>query len=536
MRDWLSRCALAASIAACCGALPSCISYDVTSPSDYIGPTRQAASRAVEAPAPATGPTSRPVVSTGPLEITVPQAILMALENNEALIVQGFNPQIRRTSEQEARAVFDPDLGASFSGRRTKTQTHGSAASVSKSGSAEIALGEFLPTGTTVVLSLGSDVEVDEPNDWTSHAGLTVTQALLRGFGPAVNLASLRQARLDVLTSQYELRGFAETLVADTEKAYWDYVLAQRQIEIVEQSLALAEDQLGDTKERIRVGKLAELERAAAEAEVALRREDLINARSALQKARLQLLRLLNAPGEGLFDRQIVPRDLPVVTVLDLGPVEEHVQVANRMRADLNEARLRVNRGELEIVKTRNGLLPKMDLFVALGRTGYAESFGPSLNDIAEGRSYDAAVGLSMEYPPLNRAAQARHIRATISRDQSMEAVNNVAQLAEVDVRSAYIEVIRSNQQVAATAATRKLQEEKLRAETEKFRVGKSTTLLVATAQRDLLVSQIDEVRAVASHLKSLVDLYRLEGSLLERRGIASPGREQVVITKNPRP
>ena len=38
--------------------------------------------------------------------------------------------------------------------------------------------------------------------------------------------------------------------------------------------------------------------------------------------------------------------------------------------------------------------------------------------------------------------------------------------------------------------------EEKLRTETEKLRVGKSTSFLVAQAQRDLLVSRIAEVRA----------------------------------------
>jgi outer membrane protein TolC len=527
---------LAATIAAFCGVLPSCMSYDVTSPSDYIGPVRQAASQPFGAPAPATGQATRPVQPAGPLEVTVSQAVLLALENNEALIVERFNPQLRRTGELEARAAFDPDLVASVSGQRTKTQDPNSPAPIVKSGSAEIGLRQFIPTGTTVDLSLGSDVWVDDPDLWNSRAGLTVTQALLRGFGVAVNLASLRQARLDVLSSQYLLRGFAESLVAQTEETYWDYVLAQRQIQIVEQSLALAEDQLHDTEERIRVGKLAELERAAAEAEVASRRENLINARSNLKKVDLQLLRLLNPPGEDLFDRQIIPRDLPVVPALDLGPVEEHVQVAQRMRPDLNEARLRVNRGELEIVKTRNGLLPKMDLFVSLGRTGYANSFGPSLNDITEGHSYDAMVRLNLEYPPLNREAQARNTRAIITRDQSLKAVSNLAQLAEVDVRSAYVETIRANQQVAATAATRKFQEETLRAETEKFHVGKSTTLLVARAQRDLLVSQINEVQAVANYLKSLVELYRLEGSLLERRGIASPGGQPVQITKDPQP
>lgn len=85
---------------------------------------------------------------------------------------------------------------------------------------------------------------------------------------------------------------------------------------------------------------------------------------------------------------------------------------------------------------------------------------------------------------------------------------------------------------MTATAATRKYQEETVRSETEKFRVGKSTTLLVAQAERDLLVSRLAETQAVANHLKALVQLYRLDGSLLERRGIQAPGGEPVALSE----
>ncbi|OFZ53562.1 MAG: hypothetical protein A2328_03190 [Bdellovibrionales bacterium RIFOXYB2_FULL_36_6] len=73
---------------------------------------------------------------------------------------------------------------------------------------------------------------------------------------------------------------------------------------------------------------------------------------------------------------------------------------------------------------------------------------------------------------------------------------------------------------MSATAATVKQREEVLRSENEKFRVGKSTSLLIAQAQRDLLASRIQEVHAIIAHIKSLINLYRQEGSLLHRRGI----------------
>ena len=50
--------------------------------------------------------------------------------------------------------------------------------------------------------------------------------------------------------------------------------------------------------------------------------------------------------------------------------------------------------------------------------------------------------------------------------------------------------------------------------------MGDITSLLVAQAQRDLLVSQLNEIEAIVEYRIALVQLYLAEGSLLERRGI----------------
>jgi len=356
----------------------------------------------------------------------------------------------------------------------------------------------------------------------TARAGLTVTQALLRGLGRRVNLAALHQARLDTLASQYELRGFAEALVAEVESDYWDFILAERRIAIYTDSMALAERQMWETEERVRIGKLARTELAAAQAEVARRREALIAARSALATTRLSFLHRINPPGEGLWDRELVLLNDPLIAPPTLTDVREHVALAQQMRPEINQARLALDRGELDLVQTRNGLLPRLDLFITLGKSGYADAFDDAVGRIRRD-SYDASAGLTMEWPVGNRAAEARHRRATLSLAQAREALDNLAQLVEMDVRTAYIQAERAREEIAATQATRALQEETLRAESEKFRVGKSTSFLVAQAQRDLLQAQIAEISSRVNLLKALVALYRLEGSLLERRGLAAP-------------
>ena len=47
-----------------------------------------------------------------------------------------------------------------------------------------------------------------------------------------------------------------------------------------------------------------------------------------------------------------------------------------------------------------------------------------------------------------------------------------------------------------------------------------------------MLASRIVEVRTLVDYLKALTDLYRQDGSLLERRGISAPGREPVSLSK----
>ncbi|MEW5736694.1 MAG: TolC family protein [Thermodesulfobacteriota bacterium] len=462
--------------------------------------------------------------SPGTLSVTVSEAVLLALENNRAVLVQRLNPAISRTYEDQEQAVFDPVIsaGAAVSGFREADRS--GVISKGSGPEARVSVEKKLETGATVSAGASSRLTTGEdlPDQYVSRVGVEADQPLLRGRGSEVNLARLRQARLDTSFSQYEFRGFAEALVALVENTYWDLVLAKKKVAIVEESLALAQQQLDETRYRIKVGKLAEVEIAAAEAEVALRREALINARSLARSLTVRSLRLIRPRDLSLPDREIVTLSEPGADQPELEPVEYYVETALATRPDVSQAKVLLQREDLELVKTKNGLLPRMDLFVSLGKTGYADSFGGSMSDIT-GSGYDAAAGLSFEYPAGNRDAQARRQRSWLTREQRRQALGNVKDLARQDVELAYIEVERTRQLVSATAITERFQEETLRAETAKFRVGKSTGLLVAQAQRDLLASQVAQVEAMTTFLKARTNLFLMDGSLLARRGLLTP-------------
>ena len=475
------------------------------------------------------------VAATGPMRISLEEAVMLTLENNRSLRVQRMAPIVAGTFEDVARSAFDPNLFAELSVSRRRDErladTLEPVTDASESFNASVGLNQSFPTGTDV--QLGATQSFRNPRDGGFDTDrvrgfVTVTQALLDGRGTEVNLAQVRQARLDTLASEFELRGFAEALLADIESAYWDYVLARREAEIFEESVDLARRQMEATRERIEVGQLAETEIAAAEAEVALRRQALINARSRLEVLRLRLIRFLNPqPGEDGWDREIEVVDDPSVPDVELDDVRRHVQVALRFRPEIHQSHLQLTGRGLDVVQTRNGLLPRLDFFVTLGKTGFANSFGDAIQNI-DGDGYDATVGIRAEYALGNRQSDANHRRARANQRQANESIRNLVQLVELDVRTAYTEARRAEQQIEASAATRRLQEEALRAETEKFEVGLSTVLEVSQVQRDLLESQIAEVGAVIDFRKALIDLYRLEGSLLKRRGIGGPGDREI--------
>ncbi len=463
---------------------------------------------------------------TGPLELSIEDVTLLALRNNQDLQVQQLNPVIAGTFERIERGVYDPELFAelryseevaSESSRATGEQFAVESVDV------DLAAGirQDLPSGTSLEASVEQqrDQSSRAPDQRAARLGLTVTQSLLQGFGPAVNLVSIRQAELDTLASIYELHGFTEALIAQAETAYWNYVLALEELSIFQSSLNIARRQRDEVEQQIEVGLLPETEGAAARAEVALREQALINARSLLEERRLRLLQVINVDQDSLLDREVRAASDPGTASEPIRERAQRLALARQSRPDLAEARLRMQQGRLETIVTRNGLLPRLDLFMDLGRTGYGKSTSAAYKEL-DADTYDVSAGIRLSHALGNRAAMALDEQARATFLQAREAVRNLGQIVRLEVSLAVNEVERARQQISASEATRRLEEQTARAEEERFDVGSSTALLVAQAQRDLLASQIAEVRAIIEYRIALVELYLAEGSLLQRRGV----------------
>ena len=467
-----------------------------------------------------------PEAIAGKVSLSLEEAVYFSLLRNNELLVQRYAPVIAGTFEQIERGVFDPEIFAElqYSEESATESSRSTEELFSVEGNdtdAEAGMRQQLPSGTDIEVSLGYGRSRSNrtPEQQDVRVGLSITQSLLRGFGPAVNLLDIRQAQLDTRASLYELRGFLEALVSEVEIAYWRYVLASQSISIFEQSLDVARKQLQEVENRIEVGVIPKNAAAASRAEVARREQALIEARGTQNERRLRLLRLLNVTDNEHFQLAVEPTSKPETLTAPLDDINERLELALQMRPDLKEAQLRHRKQSLEFVRTRNGLLPKLDIFIDLGKTGYAESFNDAWSAI-DGDSYDLLTGIRLSSYIGNRTARAKQLAARASSNQAEAAVENLKNLVKLDVLLAANELARTREQIAASAVTRRFEEQTLKAEQERFSVGDITSLLVAQAQRDLLVSQLNEIEAIVEYRIALVQLYLAEGSLLERRGI----------------
>ena len=477
--------------------------------------------------------------------LTLEDDLALAASGNPGLGVRRYDPALAVPLVALERGRFDPESFVDVTYRessRSETDrgTGGQFNSDRDSFDVEAGLRQRLPTGTEVEVGLlqTRDISNRSPEQQESRLGFTVTQALLQGRGPAANLVAVRQAELEVVASIHELRAFTETIVARAERRFWSLALSLRRLEVTRAAVALARRQLEETAARIDAGVLADADEIVAESEVARRLQSLINAQAdaAADRVALRLvLGLTDADDADDADPAEAPALLlpeydaaalsPTADAADAAPAarSRSVTLALQQRPELAEARVRLRQERLETIATRNGLLPRLDVFISLGRSGFGGDVGETYDDLSDPDtdSYDLLAGVTYRRDLGNNEAEARHARAFARRRQAVAAIDNLRAQVVAEVRSAWVELDRARQQVEASATASRLARRVVEVEQERFNAGLTASILLAQAQRDLLEAELDEAGARVAYRLALLDLHLAEGTLLERRGVA---------------
>jgi outer membrane protein TolC len=147
--------------------------------------------------------------------------------------------------------------------------------------------------------------------------------------------------------------------------------------------------------------------------------------------------------------------------------------------------------------------------------------YGKVLSQIFRRNFPDYGVGIQLNIPLRNRAAQADMILDQLSLRQQEIRQQQLVNQVRVDVTNSLIAVQQARAGYQAAMKARVLQEQTLDAEEKKYALGASTIFFVIQAQRDLAQARSAEVTALTTYSKARNELDRSTGQTLGVYNIA---------------
>jgi len=463
-------------------------------------------------------------------EIGLDEAVALALERNLRLAAERINPKRAATVIVERMAIFDPTAYGDLSGGKQQQQSSTTlSGSRQESASGMLGIATLFPPGTLVDLSLGAG---RESNDfpfarinpaYSEEWGLRLTQPLLRGFGVRVNTAGIATARNERHIAQAELRDVALATVADVKKTYWQLVLTIRDRGLLQRSLERARNLQRDVQTRVEAKVLGARDPSVAQADagVAVRQEEIVVAEDAIRDTEeaLKVITDLAADPE-VWRVALIPTTEPPTTVPTLD-AEQAVETALTRRPDYQQAKLLIENQDIVLYVRRNELLPRVDLTVSAGHTGLGSSWRDADHSLGTLDYYRWGVGVVLEYPLGNRAARSRHRRAALERRQAKLNLRALERQIHLEVRNAVRQVATTVERLRAADVSVRAEQKRVSAEQDSKDVGKATIQDVLDAQADLAEAERRRLRALIGLNRSLVDVERLSGTLLETSNVS---------------
>ncbi|HEU4400628.1 MAG TPA: TolC family protein [Candidatus Polarisedimenticolia bacterium] len=494
-----------------------------------------------DTPQPGTPPTAgteEPPGGTEGAPLSLAACLKAALENNLDIAVRRYDPLRGASRVTLSESAFDPSITASAlkseDQQKRISAFIGPYSSREKARSYTAAFVDPLTTGGNYRVDLAADDNTTSTSNvfgantstgYNTTWQVTFTQPLWRGLGPKANRWLIVVARNSQGINEAQFRQTVIDTLASAEKAYWDLNFALMDLKTKRGSLQLARDFLEQNRIKVRVGTLAPIEITQAEAGVADREEGVIIAENVLRTAEDALRRIMNVPSDSpMWGQPIHPTDAPLL--VEVAPVmEEAVTAAEKNRPDLEQARLSVRSGEVELGYRRNQRRWGLDFQGDYGLLGFdLNNYSDSFSDLRDRNQKNWKLGLNLTIPLGNRQAVANFTNAEYALTQSRYDLQRLEQAARVEVRNAVRLVETNLKRVKAAQVNVRLQREKLEAEQKKFENGMSTSFQVLQFQTDLASAESRENQAIVDYNKSIVELERVKGTLLEAKEMVMPG------------
>ena len=509
----------------------------VETPTGVGGPL----SPVVTNPASGTSVTAGTTVSTNALE-------LGALgEPQTSLSIQGSIPQSNGT----AVPIFDPSIVGQLNWMHEATPqldilSYGVPALVANGFNANAGLVQSFGSGAQVDLAFDNTHQSlnaldTNYNPYTgSSLGLTVTQPLLRGFGPSLNHRFIRIALNDRKINTLLFHQQLIATVYGVIRLYTDFVALYEDVKVKQETVAAAEKLYSDSKAQVDEGTLAPVELTRANAQLFSTRQDLINSRGVLEEQQAILKNLLTRTGNAdpeVRAATIIPTDpLSIPDKEEIQPIQDLFTAAMANRPDLGQASLQIENSQIGLQGARNATLPEVDLVGIVQSNGLAGplnplappantplvgGYGTVLDQLFTQKYPTYEIGVQVTIPIHNRIAEADLARDELQLRQSEVRLRQLQNEARLEVEDAVIAIRRARASYEAAVQARRYQQESLEAEQTRYEVGASTAFFVIQYESLLAQAKSTEVAAKSAYVKAHAALERATGSILEQHQIS---------------
>ena len=485
------------------------------------------------------------------IPLSLSECLEIALRNNLNVAVEVLNPELSNLSVSRAQEKFMPQFSFGFGNQRTDTPSYSWLDAIGSVTASYLDYqAQFLqeiPTGGRFNISLYSyksdttaKFQTINPR-YGSRLSFNFTQPLLKNFGFKNSKKEIIVAKNNVEISDARFQTVLMDTVYNVEQAYLYLAYSIANLDVIEQSLKLAQDLLAKNRREVEVGTLAPIEVLTAQAEVATHEADILQAEVQVQNYEDRLKTLINLEEEQEdITGKIIPTDRPTYAEYKI-TVDEALRIGMENRPDLRELRWDLENKDLEVSYTRNQLLPDLSLnasywspAVSGSRIFYEDDNPLSENviSIAPGNASDALkdafgfkynnwyVGLTLTVPTNSLFSRAEHAQARVNLEKAQLTLKSAEQRIFLEIRNAVRLVETNFKRIAAYRVAKDLAEKKLDAEDKKLKVGLTTNYIVLQHQRDLATARSNELRSIAEYVLAQAALEKAMGVSLENKNI----------------
>ena len=484
------------------------------------------------------------------LSLSLEDCIVRTLKDNLRVAVELYNPELADVSLTKAKEFFAPRLDMNFGNQRTENPSswwlEQADTVINKNLNYSASIVQQVPTGGNLSLSLSgfrsetnTGFQLINPT-YRNTLRFDFTQPLLRNFGSTVSRREIIVARNNLDVSISQLRLVLMDTIYSVEEAYWNLVYAVENFKVKQQSLQLARDLLAKNQKEVEVGKLAPIEILNAEAVVASREADILQAEALIRRSEDVLKNLINlSEEEDRMVTEIVPSDKPEFIQKDIS-LDTALNEALERRPDLRMKKKDIETKEINLSVAKNQLLPGLDLTLSYWSPGVSgdRNIYPEDNPFAgpigteEGSAWDSvrdafkllytnwSVGLTLSLPLSSFTTKADYVRARMELEKGELELKDIEKQLFLEVKDAVRDIETNAKRVQAYRIARELAEKRLEAEAKKLNVGLSTNYFVLQFQEELANARSMELTSLVDYNLAWARLEKTVGRSLEKRNI----------------